>query len=237
MGKAIIGYYSYLYARYFASTLWERVCKEDPLSLETGTVIRKKLLQHGGAKDPTQLLNDLAGDGITRSYQNQGHGGGESHKCHRLYSLLVDHHRRLITTSNRLPPTTSEEGKIIYGTPSCAVLCSLLIGSNGRQNHVILGNLVDRFIGWALPLFRNINDGDGTVELAAEGLHEFLNVAEGLNAGDGTATKLSSRLCPTMGKSWRLFLQIKCLILFFHTNLCCLHVLRYSLQIISSDQV
>ncbi|CAI9299680.1 unnamed protein product [Lactuca saligna] len=64
----------------------------------------------------------------------------------------------------------------------CAVLCSLLIGSNGRQNHVILGNLVDRFIGWALSLFSNINVGDGIVELAAEGLHEFLNVAEGLNA-------------------------------------------------------
>ena len=46
------------------------------MSLETGTVIRTKLLQHGGAKDPAQLLNDLACDGITRSYQNQGHGGG-----------------------------------------------------------------------------------------------------------------------------------------------------------------
>nr|KAJ0196691.1 hypothetical protein LSAT_V11C700355470 [Lactuca sativa] len=67
--------HSYLYAKCFASTLWEIVCKEDPLSLETGTVIRTKLLQHGGAKDPAQLLNVLACDGITRSYQNQGHGG------------------------------------------------------------------------------------------------------------------------------------------------------------------
>ncbi|KAL7586460.1 hypothetical protein Lser_V15G35967 [Lactuca serriola] len=70
------GYYSYLYAKCFASTIWERVCKEDPLSLETGAAIRTKLLQHGGAKDPAQLLNHLAGDGITRSYQNHGHGGG-----------------------------------------------------------------------------------------------------------------------------------------------------------------
>ncbi|PWA48558.1 zincin-like metalloprotease [Artemisia annua] len=65
------GYYSYLYAKCFASTIWERICKDDPLSLETGTAIRKKFLQHGGAKDPAQLLNDLAGDGITR-YQNGG---------------------------------------------------------------------------------------------------------------------------------------------------------------------
>ncbi|KAL4581244.1 hypothetical protein LXL04_017454 [Taraxacum kok-saghyz] len=60
----------------------------------------------------------------------------------------------------------------------CAVLCSLPSGPNGRQNHVILGNLVDRFIGWALPLFSNVNAGDGTVEIAAEGLHELLNVAD-----------------------------------------------------------
>ncbi|XP_021977410.1 mitochondrial intermediate peptidase, mitochondrial [Helianthus annuus] len=65
------GYYSYLYAKCFASTIWERVCKDDPLSLETGTAIRTKFLQHGGAKDPAQLLNDLAGDGITK-YQNGG---------------------------------------------------------------------------------------------------------------------------------------------------------------------
>ncbi|GJZ56903.1 mitochondrial intermediate peptidase, mitochondrial isoform X1, partial [Tanacetum coccineum] len=64
-------YYSYLYAKCFASTIWERICKDDPLSLETGTAIRTKLLQHGGAKDPAQLLNDLAGDGITK-YQNGG---------------------------------------------------------------------------------------------------------------------------------------------------------------------
>ncbi|KVI01957.1 hypothetical protein Ccrd_019751 [Cynara cardunculus var. scolymus] len=60
----------------------------------------------------------------------------------------------------------------------CAVLCSLPIGSNGRQNQVILGNLVDRFIGWALPLFSNVNAGDGTVEYAAEGLHEFLSIGD-----------------------------------------------------------
>ncbi|XP_071733671.1 uncharacterized protein [Rutidosis leptorrhynchoides] len=57
----------------------------------------------------------------------------------------------------------------------CAVLCSL---PNGRQNQVILGNLVDRFIGWALPLFSSVNAGDGSVEIAAEALHEFLSVGD-----------------------------------------------------------
>ncbi|KAL8217979.1 hypothetical protein R6Q57_021352 [Mikania cordata] len=77
------GYYSYLYAKCFASTIWERVCKDDPLSLETGTSIRTKFLQHGGAKDPVQLLNDLAGDGITR-YQNGGIIPDITSLCHEL---------------------------------------------------------------------------------------------------------------------------------------------------------
>ncbi|CAI9280546.1 unnamed protein product [Lactuca saligna] len=277
------GYYSYLYAKYFASTLWERVCKEDPLSLETGTIIRKKLLQHGGSKDPTQLLNDLAGDGAEpthmlllllylilfdslstrhfkemeahtvvvpevqpyththRPYQQQssilqcecdpydsllpiprcvGHDGRgviekeatmeeerrkeeearikleEEYRSRRritqvsspLFSASrspppVDHHLQSTSTHciRRRSYTVHQAAATAYGA-LCAVLCSLLIGSNGRQNHVILGNLVDRFIGWALSLFSNINVGDGIVELAAEGLHEFLNVAEGLNA-------------------------------------------------------
>ena len=34
-------------------------------------MLRTKLLQHGGAKEPTDLLADLVGDGIVR-YQNGG---------------------------------------------------------------------------------------------------------------------------------------------------------------------
>ncbi|KAL7002757.1 non-specific serine,threonine protein kinase [Sarracenia purpurea var. burkii] len=60
----------------------------------------------------------------------------------------------------------------------CSVLCSILMSSSGRQNHVILGNLVDRFISWALPLVTNVNAGDGTAELALESLREFLNVGD-----------------------------------------------------------
>ncbi|XP_021909614.1 probable mitochondrial intermediate peptidase, mitochondrial isoform X2 [Carica papaya] len=60
------GYYSYLYARCFAATIWQKLCQEDPLSLTTGTALRTKFLQHGGAKEPVDLLNDLIGEGIIR---------------------------------------------------------------------------------------------------------------------------------------------------------------------------
>ncbi|XP_020684263.2 mitochondrial intermediate peptidase, mitochondrial isoform X1 [Dendrobium catenatum] len=62
------GYYSYLYAKCFAATIWEKVCRDDPLCLSTGTAIRTKFLQHGGAKDPSYLLRDLAGHSVLRSY-------------------------------------------------------------------------------------------------------------------------------------------------------------------------
>ncbi|KAJ6402761.1 hypothetical protein OIU84_014793 [Salix udensis] len=60
----------------------------------------------------------------------------------------------------------------------CAVICAILIGSNGRQNHVMLGSIADRLIGWALPLLSNGGGGDGTTELALEGLREFLSVGD-----------------------------------------------------------
>ncbi|KNA03521.1 hypothetical protein SOVF_208360 [Spinacia oleracea] len=60
----------------------------------------------------------------------------------------------------------------------CSMLCSVPSGSNGRQNHVLLGNLVDRFINWALPLLSNIIVNDGSVELALESLREFLSVGD-----------------------------------------------------------
>ncbi|KAK4489446.1 hypothetical protein RD792_005255 [Penstemon davidsonii] len=65
------GYYSYLYAKCFAATIWQKTCQEDPLSLDTGSALRSKLLQHGGAKDPAIILNDLVGNCATRN-QNGG---------------------------------------------------------------------------------------------------------------------------------------------------------------------
>ncbi|KAJ6294520.1 hypothetical protein OIU76_022571 [Salix suchowensis] len=60
------GYYSYLYAKCFAATIWKKLCQEDPLSLTAGTALRTKLLQHGGSKEPAELLNDLVGEGILK---------------------------------------------------------------------------------------------------------------------------------------------------------------------------
>ncbi|XP_059666980.1 mitochondrial intermediate peptidase, mitochondrial [Cornus florida] len=65
------GYYSYLYAKCFAATIWHNICEEDPLSLATGSALRMNFLQHGGAKDPATLLNDLVGNGILM-YRNGG---------------------------------------------------------------------------------------------------------------------------------------------------------------------
>uniref|UniRef100_A0A6N2NGG8 Peptidase M3A/M3B catalytic domain-containing protein n=1 Tax=Salix viminalis TaxID=40686 RepID=A0A6N2NGG8_SALVM len=59
-------YYSYLYAKCFAATIWKKLCQEDPLSLTAGTALRTKLLQHGGSKEPAELLNDLVGEGILK---------------------------------------------------------------------------------------------------------------------------------------------------------------------------
>ncbi|XP_059647736.1 uncharacterized protein LOC132294033 [Cornus florida] len=60
----------------------------------------------------------------------------------------------------------------------CSVLCSIPISTSGRQNHVVLGSLVDGFIGWALPLLSNVGAGDVTRELALEGLCEFLDAGD-----------------------------------------------------------
>lgn len=65
------GYYSYLYAKCFASTIWQKILQEDPLSPSAGSALRSKFLQHGGAKDPAVILNDLVGDGVIRN-QNGG---------------------------------------------------------------------------------------------------------------------------------------------------------------------
>ncbi|KAM0875877.1 hypothetical protein ACQ4PT_036528 [Festuca glaucescens] len=61
------GYYSYLYARCFATTIWHEVCQDDPLSRSTGSALRDKFLRYGGAKDPSALLKDFVGDSVIRN--------------------------------------------------------------------------------------------------------------------------------------------------------------------------
>ncbi|KAL1531507.1 Mitochondrial intermediate peptidase [Salvia divinorum] len=65
------GYYSYLFAKCFAATIWQKVLHEDPLSPDAGSALRFKLLQHGGAKDPAIILNNLVGESAIRN-QNGG---------------------------------------------------------------------------------------------------------------------------------------------------------------------
>ncbi|KAM0899806.1 hypothetical protein ACQ4PT_021044 [Festuca glaucescens] len=61
------GYYSYLYARCFATTIWHEVCQDNPLSRSTGSALRDKFLRYGGAKDPSALLKDFVGDSVIRN--------------------------------------------------------------------------------------------------------------------------------------------------------------------------
>lgn len=87
-------------------------------------------------------------------------------------SFLVQGFSQLLTDRSYL---VRQSAATAYGA-LCSVLCSVPLASNGRQNHVILGSLVDRFMGWALPLLINI--GNVTAELALEALREFLSVGD-----------------------------------------------------------
>ncbi|XP_057813855.2 mitochondrial intermediate peptidase, mitochondrial [Cryptomeria japonica] len=66
------GYYSYLYAKCFAASLWQKVFLEDPLSLETGSVLRNDIIKYGGAKDPSILLRDCLGERVLKSCPSGG---------------------------------------------------------------------------------------------------------------------------------------------------------------------
>ncbi|CAA6657772.1 unnamed protein product [Spirodela intermedia] len=71
----------------------------------------------------------------------------------------------------------------------CCCLRSPL-SSNGRQNHAILsGGVVDRFIGWALPLIRDVGIENGSAELAFEGLRKFLDAGDS-NSSEGYALQI-----------------------------------------------
>ncbi|KAK7264351.1 hypothetical protein RJT34_31958 [Clitoria ternatea] len=102
------------------------------------------------------------------------------HSLHRAIlhphnSLLLSHSATFLaqTFSQLLSDKSFEvrQAAVTAYAALCAVVSS--VPANGRQNHVML---VDRFIGWALPLLSNVAALDGAKELALEGLREFLNV-------------------------------------------------------------
>ncbi|KAK1369602.1 Non-specific serine/threonine protein kinase [Heracleum sosnowskyi] len=90
---------------------------------------------------------------------------------HHSSSFLFQAFSKLLSDKSNV---VRQAAATAYGA-FCAVLCSVPLTSNGRQNHALLTNLVDRFIGWALPLLRV---GDGPSELALESLREFLSVGD-----------------------------------------------------------
>jgi intermediate peptidase len=53
------GYYGYLYAHVFASDLWHHLFASTSDWRRSGDVLWHGLLQHGGAKDPAVLLNEI----------------------------------------------------------------------------------------------------------------------------------------------------------------------------------
>ncbi|KAK9165650.1 hypothetical protein Scep_000841 [Stephania cephalantha] len=91
-------------------------------------------------------------------------------------SVLVSHSANFL--SQGLSQLLSDKLYTIRRSAAVAYggLCGVL--SNGRHsNHGVTSGLVERFVGWALPLLHDVG-GDGSVELALEGFREFLNVGE-----------------------------------------------------------
>ena len=54
-------YYSYLLSKSVASLLWKQLFSADPFSRESGTILHRKLLAHGGERDPMKLLASVLG--------------------------------------------------------------------------------------------------------------------------------------------------------------------------------
>lgn len=52
-------YYSYLMSRAISKLIWDKLFKEDPLNLESGNQLRKKLLKYGGSRPPRELVEQL----------------------------------------------------------------------------------------------------------------------------------------------------------------------------------
>jgi len=55
-------YYSYLYSKLYASTIWVNCFQSDPLSKESGMKYRRELLERGGSREPDEIMMNLVGD-------------------------------------------------------------------------------------------------------------------------------------------------------------------------------
>ncbi|XP_046573122.1 mitochondrial intermediate peptidase-like [Haliotis rubra] len=55
-------YYSYLLSRAVASKIWYQSFNQNPFSRESGELYRREVLDHGGEKPPTQLVQGMLGE-------------------------------------------------------------------------------------------------------------------------------------------------------------------------------
>lgn len=55
------GYYGYLFSQVFASDIWKECFEGNSLSRDAGHRLWKKMLMHGGAKDPFMMIEDILG--------------------------------------------------------------------------------------------------------------------------------------------------------------------------------
>jgi intermediate peptidase len=55
------GYYGYLYAQVFAGDIWRHLFQGRSMERKSGDELWHKVLIHGGAKDPSDMLTDLLG--------------------------------------------------------------------------------------------------------------------------------------------------------------------------------
>ncbi|XP_047338055.1 serine/threonine-protein kinase SMG1-like [Impatiens glandulifera] len=95
------------------------------------------------------------------------------------HSLLISHSasflaQNLFKVLSDKSYSVRQVAATAYGA-LCSVLCSILSSSNGRQNQVLFGSIVDRFFSWGMQLLTNVSNGDEAAELALESLREFLN--------------------------------------------------------------
>ena len=52
-------YYAYLMSRAISKLIWDKLFRNNPLSLESGSQLREKLLKHGGSRPPRELVEQL----------------------------------------------------------------------------------------------------------------------------------------------------------------------------------
>jgi intermediate peptidase len=70
-------YYSYLYAQCLSASLWERALEGAPCGREAGTLLRRRLLEPGGALEAAQFVQQLfGGAGGTQDVLVRAEGGG-----------------------------------------------------------------------------------------------------------------------------------------------------------------